>query len=191
MKNFIWFKMMFCVLLCACQNNIKNQDQIQELYIYSLSKALEGSEIIDTIFIVNQFYDFRNINNNFPEDLFYYGFLDEDSIYQPQKMDYNFWNTLLKKYKSFRNNIINYSDVGYININGEFDSTKLYIIFSPLYFNNKKDKGLFIISSINSLKFGTTKAFYIKKTKGIFKIDGIRNIHKFVPESLELRIHSK
>ena len=174
------------ILLLSCRDK-----PIDKFDVYSDSINIEFKDSkIDTVYIANNFPNFKIKVGKFTDDIFEWGNLNRNEHeYIEIIPNSKFWNnTLLRsvktknhiQFKRFDYHFENfYTNMGFQegpNLN------RTYIIFSPIYFDEKNNKGFFIVSETNNRNIGFTTAYYIKKENQKFIISSVATLHRFLPQ---------
>lgn len=187
----IKFYFLLIFLMCNLHYSCKYLNTQTQFDCYSEAiNILYSKNFVDTVYVANNFPNFRVEAGKFPQEIFYFNDLDENQYkYVEIKPDSSFWHFhLLDKVKPAIN-FINKKTVYYerfdysfnIHLENNISKSRVFVVFSPIYYNEKANNGFFIASEINNVRIGSTKVFYIHKVEGCFNLVDHVFIHRFMP----------
>lgn len=169
-------------LYLSCGVNKSYEDF--ECYTASINFLFKKRQI-DTIYIANNFPNFKLKDDEFPQSIFYYdGLIEDNCLYDEIIPPKYFWYHFLLKTIDIKNPVhfkrFNYSIDFKLQEGPNLKRT--YLIFSPIYYDNLKQKGFFIVTEANNINIGFTTIFYITKLGTKYSILDAINIHKYLPK---------
>lgn len=182
-KNAILITLIF--LLSCRAKPIENFD----VYSESINIEFKDSKI-DTLYIANNFPNFKIKDGQFTDDIFEWGNLNRNEHeYIEIIPNSNFWNNTLLRSVKIKNQIqFKRFDYHFENFYAKMgfqegpNVNRTYLIFSPIYFDENNNKGFFIVSESNNINIGFTTAYYIKKENQKFIISSVATLHRFLPQ---------
>ncbi len=145
---------------------------------------------VDTVYVALNFPNFKVNEGKFPEQIFYYNDLNENQNKYIEIIPNNyFWhfhlldnvNTVVNQKSSKE---VHFSRFNYslnMQLDNSINSHRIFLVFSPIYFDEADNNGFFIVSEINNIKIGSTKIFYVCKNENFYEVYDQIYVHRFMP----------
>lgn len=179
------------VILITLMFSLSCRDKLVEnfdVYTESINIEFQDSKI-DTVYIANNFPNFKINDGKFPDYIYDWGDLNRnDHEYIKIIPNSKFWDNTLFKNVRIKNPILfkrfdYHFENFYTNMNFQQgpNLNRTYLIFSPIYFDEKNNKGFFIVSEANNINVGFTTAYYITKESQKFVISSEATVPRFLP----------
>jgi len=190
MKNLMLFIFLIhFVPSCTDNTTLFSKENTADLYLDALKRVSKNSSINDSIYIADNFFDFRKKHDSLIFQDFFEHFLPLNSDFKVIKNneDETIDRLVANLKVSFTSKYI-YGIQDDVKFTNHYSNKKI-VVFSPIYFSENLQKGVLFATEVLSLKKGFTTVFEIKIEKNQLFINDELSLHYYCPFYNELIVN--